>query len=348
MLLPPIRSILVIGSELSIDESIRSLSLGPKPPEITYVPTLAEAILRPPIAEVEIVLVNPSDACAAANVTDSAGLPRWAVIASSQSPRLDTATTPIELPFEASDFTQASTSAIRLYLVMRDNARLRGDIATVARRVSHNLFSPLGCILSTSEELKNSLADIAPTDVPLLDSITGSADEITQLVKHVSYMLRATISPLPPENLSMSGPFLDALERLESRIKESHAALRSPAVWPKVKGVNSWLTETWFQLISHRLEHAKDNALLDIGWSESGSLGKFWLNEPSSTPTSTDKSSPFPAFNLLHDPSAPHEFSLAIVRRLVELQGGICARENDPTLGARLCFTLPLAPTERA
>ena len=51
----------------------------------------------------------------------------------------------------------AADRKIKLDLLLQENKRLRGDLLTVARRISHDLRTPLGAIVTTGEIVKEVL-----------------------------------------------------------------------------------------------------------------------------------------------------------------------------------------------
>src|ERR1700761_2826394 len=73
--------------------------------------------------------------------------------------------------------------------------RLRGDLLTVASRVSHDLRTPLNCIFTAGEAMKEIIAEKEPSAVALADSLLNSAEELTQLIRRVSFIIRASVSP---------------------------------------------------------------------------------------------------------------------------------------------------------
>ncbi|HUC83753.1 MAG TPA: histidine kinase dimerization/phospho-acceptor domain-containing protein, partial [Candidatus Acidoferrales bacterium] len=86
----------------------------------------------------------------------------------------------------------------------QENARLRGDLLTLAQRFSHDLRTPLGGIVSTAEALREILAVHDASAVPLADSLLTSAEDMTQLIKQISFVARASARPLPKTSVHMA------------------------------------------------------------------------------------------------------------------------------------------------
>ena len=80
--------------------------------------------------------------------------------------------------------------------LMRENERLRGDLLTVARRICHDLRTPLGGILTTSEVLKEVLMEKSAASESLMATIFDSAEDMTKLIERVSFILKATANPI--------------------------------------------------------------------------------------------------------------------------------------------------------
>src|SRR5215472_13534040 len=83
-----------------------------------------------------------------------------------------------------------------------ENARLRGDLLTVASRISHDLRTPLGGIVTSAEVLREILAE-HKQPVGLAQAILDSVDDMTRLIKQISFVTRATANPIPKEPVQM-------------------------------------------------------------------------------------------------------------------------------------------------
>ena len=117
--------------------------------------------------------------------------------------------------------------------LLRENARLRGDLLTVAHRISHDLRTPLGGIVNSGEVVREMLAENGLPSAPLLRPIFDSADDLTRLIERVSFVLKASACPRPLEAVKMGGVVFRVLQRLERRILEKNATVCEPPAWPE-------------------------------------------------------------------------------------------------------------------
>jgi signal transduction histidine kinase len=224
----------------------------------------------------------------------------------------------------------------------RENARLRGDLLTLARRFSHDLRTPLGGIVSTAEAVKEILAQHDPSAVGLADSLLNSAEEMTQLIKQVSFVARASARPLPKTAVHMAETVFAALQRLESRILKQQAAVKEPPSWPVVPGVMAWLEMIWWHLLLNALKHAGPNCRIELGWTEQENSLRFWIIDSGPGVPEALRGKLFKEFHTLHADHDVPGLGLSIVQRLVELQGGTCGHESPDQGGALFFFTLPV------
>jgi K+-sensing histidine kinase KdpD len=223
-----------------------------------------------------------------------------------------------------------------------ENARLRGDLLTMAKRVSHDLRSPLSGIMSASEAIKEILVQHDPPAASLADSLLNSADEMTQLIKQVSFVARASANPLPKTAVHMVEPVFIALQRLESRILKRKILVKEPTSWPVVPGVAAWLEMIWWHFLLNALEHGGQISRIELGWAAEKNSIRFWIHDNGSGVPELQVGKLFKEFNALHAEQDIPGLGLSIVQRLVDLQGGTCGYEKPEQGGALFFFTLPV------
>jgi signal transduction histidine kinase len=218
-------------------------------------------------------------------------------------------------------------------------ARLRGDLFTMASRVSHDFRTPLGSIVTATEVLKEILLE-NNLPVALTQTIFDSVDEMTHLIKQASFIARATADPVPKKLVPMDGILAMALQRLESQILKKQATITRPDSWPRVNGVAAWLEEVWWNFLTNALEHTADKPQIELNWKKEAGRYRFEISDNGRGVREEIRKTLFRPFHLLYKPDGPPGFGLAIVQRLVELQGGDCGYEPKPG-GSCFFFSLP-------
>jgi len=226
---------------------------------------------------------------------------------------------------------------------MQEETRWRGDLLTVATRISHDLRTPLGSITNTCEMLKEVAAEADPASAQLFNPVFQGADEVARLLERVSLVLKASANPEPKRLVPMAEPVSIALQRLERRILAQKATVRQPPDWPVVSGVSRWLEVIWWNFIVNALQHGKEAPQIELGWARAGNGGfHFTVEDDGKGVAAEIRSRLFQPFHTLHKMNSTRGLGLSIVQRLVELQGGACGYE--PGAGrTRFFFSLPAA-----
>jgi signal transduction histidine kinase len=270
---------------------------------------------------------------------DARGLPRWPVVIFGPQPPGAHVLPPEEWnPRAAARIFQAAVSAHGL---TRENARLRGDLFTVGRRLSHDLRTPLMGVSTACDAIMDTLPDAAAAREGFAKSITTSAEEVAGLLDRISGLLKATAETKAMEAVPMGNAVWAALQRLDRRRMAQGAVILQPAEWPTVPGNATWLELIWGNLVGNALDHAGKEPRIELGWGEVDGGWRFWIQDGGPGVPARVVASLFHPFDLLHRPNAPRGWGLPIVQRLVELQDGTCGYEALPGGGARFFFTLP-------
>jgi len=223
------------------------------------------------------------------------------------------------------------------------NARLRGDLLTIASRVSHDLRTPLNYIFTAGEAMKEILAEKEPAAAAMANSLLASAEEMTQLITRLRFVLRASANPPPTTRLAMAEPVSSALQRLESRILKNQATVKEPASWPEVEGVSAWLEMSWWNLLMNALTHGGEKSQIELGWHKHEDHFRFWITDNGPGVSPERQKNLFKSFDSLHETEDFAGLGLAIVGRLVELQNGQCGYESPKNGGSLFYFELPAA-----
>ncbi len=225
--------------------------------------------------------------------------------------------------------------------LLQKNARLRGDLLTIASRISHDLRTPLGGIINTGELLKEILTEKEPTVTSLTDLLFTSVDEMSKLIGQISFLTKASADPKPKERVDMTGIISTVLQRLESRILKKPTTITQPDSWPNVDGVADWLEFIWWNLVLNALQHTGPKPTIELKWQQEKNEFRFQVYDNGSGVSPERRKKLFQPFHSLHEPESTSGLGLSIVQRLVELQGGNCGYEALPAGGSRFFFTLP-------
>lgn len=310
---------------------------------------VTSALAQPPAAGGELlVLIDPppEQIAAALAARDPGDHARWPVIVTRGAP-------PAQLP--AAEFVnvavenwtvpllaQTLASAASLLSCQRDNRRLRGDLRTVGRRLAHDLRTPLNCVSTASEALTEPGGDPESTTM-FAHSIMDGVTEAAALVDRLSVVMMATANPVELRLIGMEELVWGTLQRLESEIARAGATVDRPETWPAVNGVPALVDLIWANLIANSLKHAGAAPRITLGWERMAGEHCFWVRDSGEGVAPAKRGTLFHPFERLNEISAPRGYGLPIVRRLVELQGGRCGHEVDPSPGGSFYFTLRTA-----
>ena len=281
---------------------------------------------------------NAGPVAAAIHAVDDSGLPRWAVVVLGETAADDAAGFVPRGDWNVRSAAQVFRSSLVLHAARRENARLRGDLKTVATRFSHDVRSPLVAILTTCELMKE-LND-AP-DAALVRVITDSAGEISRLVERLTVILRATADPKAGEMVDMGDIVFRALERIQYDCHKKQASVVVPEKWPSVRGVARDLEVVWDCLLANAMKYGGESPRIRVGWIQTARDYEFWMEDSGILPPGLHEKLLVP-FHALHGQNDGGGLDLSIVKRLVELHGGRCVFEPLPDAGSRFLFTLPI------
>jgi len=325
---PAVLTILRVGGEAGVAAAIETAAARVWPgAKIAGCASVAAALALPAEGDEVLVLCDPTEAEAAKAATNRDGRPRWVVATVGEGDSV-------------AAVQRALAGAWTEEQLRRENAQLRGDLATFGFRIAHDLRTPLGGVLTTAEMLREILREDAPNDVAHVQPLIESAESLVELIRRVSLFAKANAIREPLQAVNMGGPFWNAFQRLEGRIANAGATLAQPKDWPEVSGHAGWLEIVWQNLLVNALQHGGAAVRIGAKWTRAGREFVFRLHDSGSVAPEKRAMLFFP-FERLHEPGAPRGLGLPIVRRLVELQGGRCGYEAGAGGGSVFWFALP-------
>ena len=311
--------------------------------EAIEVNSVAEAALAMTSSDFGLMVLSEPDAVSVASATsalDHVGLPRWAVVVLGGDLAEFAETVPAA-EWSPPLLSRTFRAALLQHELLRQNIQLRGDLRTMARRVSHDLYTPVGCIYTSSHVLKAMLPqDSAPSVADLVRNIEESSAEVAQIIDRVSFILRASADPSPLAPVDMGDVLADALAQLDPHLKRVGATVDKPASWPEVAGVPQWLQVVWWNLLNNALKHGDARSQIRVAWASTERGYRFSVINRGEVIAPAIQTAFFQPFDQLHLLRAPG-LGLSFVQRLVALQGGACGYERLDDGSSSFFFTLP-------
>jgi K+-sensing histidine kinase KdpD len=306
--------------------------------------SLKEALEMEPSSAPEILVLADADEATIREATqalDAGNLPRWAVVATGASAPVPFAEVVPVAELNSGTLARVFRSAAAMSQMRRERDRLRADMLSIGIRISHDLRSPIGGIISSTEVLE-AIAPERPKDEKLpTQPIFESANDLVKVVNQLTLVSKATARPDTRQKFNMAGPVGRAMERVEMKVRETAAAISKPASWPEVVGDPAFTELAWLGLLENALRHAGKSPKIELGWDEDGEYYTFWIRDHGPGVQPEKRRQLFHPFHRLHEPSAARGLGLPIVGRLVQLQGGTCGYEPLTPTGSRFLFKLP-------
>ncbi len=306
--------------------------------------SLKEALELPPKpAPTLLLLADPTEAsiAEAARAQDGGKLPRWAVVAMGALHAVPYTDVLTETDWTAAILTPVLKRAVASHVLHRERERLRGDLLTIGIRISHDLRTPVGGILSATEVLEGSPATGRPPEKSLTQPLVESANDLVKIISQLALVTKASARPDSRQPASMSIPVGRALERVEMRVRAKGAKVSNPTTWPDALADPALIEAVWVALLDNALRHSGKAPVVELGWQQEDDATKFWVRDHGSGVPPDKRQSLFQPFHRLHEPSAPRGLGLPIVERLVSIHGGECGYEGVEPHGSLFFFRLP-------
>lgn len=335
--------LLVHANEQAREAVYASAAKLPGKPEILEFPDLSLVLSLAGKSSELLILVNPTieERQMAREAMDDSQKPRWSVV------ELGTPTGDDDQHLLPPEAWKPSVLVPMLMLARQrfseDTIRAQhlGDLLSMERRVRHDLNSPLNAILGLTELIQDITAESHPEVKEYSHLILEAIEGMTRTLDRVGLMIRATALGEPLQMVSMQDALWSAAQRLQHPSINQVVTGESVHSMPEVRGVSNWLETVWQNLLSNAVTHTGSAPVLEIGWREHEGVLHFWVQDNGPGVPQDRQAWLFYPFENLHLNKRVKGLGLAIVQRLVTLQGGVCGYESPGTGGSRFFFTLP-------
>jgi K+-sensing histidine kinase KdpD len=299
---------------------------------------------RPCVPEILVMLnAGEADIARADQALDDAELPRWAVVALGESSPPPFAEVIAHAGWERANLVRVFRRVVANHMVRRERDRLRGDMLSMGIRVTHDLRTSLGGILASSEALRESSAANPAAESELAQPIAESTQDLVRVIGQLSVIAKASGATCVMKPFNMGEPVCRAVQRIELRASREGSTVLKPDAWPEVTGDPSKTESIWQGLLENAVKYAGSGALIELGWEPAGRAYRFWVRDNGKGVPQDKRRLLFQPFHRLHETSAARGLGLAVVERLVSLQGGACGYQPGEAGGSCFYFTLPFS-----
>jgi signal transduction histidine kinase len=224
------------------------------------------------------------------------------------------------------------------------------ELDAFAHTVAHDLKTPLGPIIGTSQLLSRHYSKMPDTEIQdSLQTIMRSGRKMNNIIDELLLLAKMREAEIEVEPLNMSEIVFEVKQRLAYMLTEFQAELILPEQWPVALGHGPWIEEIWANYISNALKYGGKPPRVQLGADrQPDGKVRFWVRDNGAGLTVEEQNQlfvPFTQLNKIH--AQGHGLGLSIVRRIVERLGGQVWVESKgiPGQGSVFSFTLP-APIE--
>lgn len=246
-----------------------------------------------------------------------------------------------DLTQEVFDDLQQSRQELRSQVsaLQARNRRLEDYVDMVA----HDLKEPLVVMAFTSNLITN-IPDLSGEKLKeYLRQMGRTADEMKRIINNLKHFSEVSEAEAPFETVPMAEVVASVQNRLSHLIREQHAQVVSPDVWPAAIGYGPWIEEVWANYLSNALKYGGRPPHVELGAStRSEGVVHFWVRDDGPGIPPEVRTHLFTAFKHVgHIHHLEHGLGLSIVLQIVEKLGGQVGVESEPGTGSLFYFTLP-------
>jgi len=149
--------------------------------------------------------------------------------------------------------------------VEEENSAVNRDLEMLLHVTSHDLREPLRAIENFSRMVNDQYADkLDERGQDFLRRVVLGSERMTELIDDITALARAQRMEPPTEEVEGELIVQKALERLESRIKETGAVVQVAKDLPRLRVDQTWATEAVYNLVTNALKFTREGAAPEV------------------------------------------------------------------------------------
>jgi signal transduction histidine kinase len=208
---------------------------------------------------------------------------------------------------------------------------------------SHQLRTPLAALRLRLENLEADGIDSRPEDI---ERALAEVHRLSQLVDSLLVLTRAEAARRMPESVDLGAVVADRRDAWSAFAAEREVEIASDAPPIQVRSVPGRLEQVLDNLLSNALEVAPAGSALHIDVRRAGANARLEVRDAGPGMTPEQRARAFDRFwraATARRDGGGFGLGLAIVRELVNADGGTVTLDDAPEGGLRVSITLPLA-----
>ncbi|MHB1261767.1 MAG: sensor histidine kinase [Thermoplasmatota archaeon] len=225
----------------------------------------------------------------------------------------------------------------------RELERRNGDLDDFAHAVSHDLKAPLRAVFNLVYEARDQLAanDVAGVQ----QTLAGIEPKIRRLFDMIDGVLRLTQAGRRHTASADVDVGAVAGEVLDSLAVPPGFVVRVAPDLPRLVGEKAALGQVFQNLVDNALKHHPGpRGVVEVRWRDAGSDFEFVVADDGAGIPVDLRDRAFDLFQTLGDRPGSTGIGLALVRKVVQANGGTIRIEDNPPRGAAFHFTWPKRP----
>ena len=223
----------------------------------------------------------------------------------------------------------------------RNNAELERFTYTVSHDLRNPLVTIKGFLGMLRKDMQDKRQDRVESDI---ERIANAADKMHNLLTDLLELSRIGRIQNPPEEVDLNQVINEAVESLDARLRSKNVIVNSSLELPTVYGDRVRLREVFENLIDNAAKYTGDqpDPVIEIGTREDGNETVIFVKDNGMGIDSQFQTRIFGLFDKLNPASEGTGIGLAIIKRIIEINGGkIWVESEGLGKGSTFCFTLP-------